>query len=185
MEILLIIIGAIASGLTILDFISVRIKKRTARRGITLKEFEVRNMPDDDLRIQYEGYRIPNEEDLSKGDWSWVYDGKNLPFITHGNFFGDGKLSEALILINEKHENAIIVVKSYGENKYIELMSPPNSPYNIQLNTVPLGEYESHWEKLNLKLEVHGIRVTFLESAEVIMYWDNVTSGFKEYWTED
>lgn len=185
MEIILIIFGVIASGFTIWDFVSVRIKRRSARKGVTLKEYKVRELPSDDIGVRYEGYRIPDETDLTKGDWSWVYDGENLPFITHGNFFGDGKLSEALVLIDEKDDTAVIVARRYGEENYIEVMSPSNSPYNIQLKTVPLGEYESHWEKLNLKLEVHGIRVSFLESAEVIMYWDKETSSFKKYWTAD
>lgn len=182
MEIFLLIIGTIASAVTIWDFIAVRIKKRVAKEGINIEEFKEKVISTYDLD---EEYRIPDENDLSKEDWSWVYDGESLPFITYGNFFGDGKLSEALILINKENEQAKIVVKKYGESEYIELMSPSNSPYNIQLKTVPLGEYQSHWEKLNLKLEVHGIRISFLESSEVIMYWDKETSVFKEYWTAD
>ena len=185
MEIFLLIIGivgAIASVVTIWDFIAVRIKRRVARKGINIQKFERDTISAFDFG---EEYRIPDKSDLSKGDWSWVYDGEILPFITYGNFFGDGKLAEVLILINKKNEQAKIVVKKHGESKYIELMSPPNSPYNIQLNTVPIGVYQSRWEKLNLKLEVHGIRVSFLESSEVIMYWDKEKSMFKEYWTSD
>lgn len=182
MEIVVLIIGVIASGLTIWDFITVRLKKRAAKEGVKLEEFKENIAPSYDFDKEY---RIPNESDLSKEDWSWAYDGESLPFITYGNFFGDGKLSEALVVINKENEQAKIIVKKYGESKYIELMSPTNSPYNILLKTVPLGEYRSHWEKLNLKLEVHGIRISFLESSEVIMYWDKKTSVFKEYWTSD
>jgi len=94
-------------------------------------------------------------------------------------------LAEALILISKKNEKAKIIVRKYGENKVLELMEPSNSPYNILLKTVPLGEYKSHWEKLNLRLEFHGIRISFLESSEVIMYWDKKESRFKEYWMAD
>ena len=111
---------------------------------------------------------------------------KELPFIINGNFFGDGKLSEALVLIHKSNESAIIVVRRYGEDNFIELLKPTsNSPYNIKLSPVPIGEYNSYWEKWNLKLENHGIRISFLESSEVIMYWDKDTTSFKEYWTED
>ena len=53
-----------------------------------------------------------------------AYDGKKLPFITHGNFFGDEQLSEAFILIRTKDEKARIVVRKHGDSKFIELMEP-------------------------------------------------------------
>lgn len=176
------IIGAFASAGTIWDFITVRQKKKIARDGINIEKFK-ENIPSS--YFLDEKYRIPDESDLSKGDWSWVYDGESLPFITSGNFFGDGKLAEAIVLINKENEQPIIVVKKHGESSSIELMSPLCSPYNIQLRTVPIGEYKGHWEKLDLKLEVHGIRVSFLETSEVIMYWDKEVSKFKKYWTAD
>lgn len=182
MDIFVLIIGTIASAVTIWDFTAVRLKKRVAKDGICLEEFKKKVVSTYDLN---EEYRIPDKNDLNKEDWSWVYDGESLPFITYGNFFGDGKLSEALILINKENEQTKIVVKRYGELEYIELMSTSNSPYNIQLKTAPLGVYQSIWEKLDLKLEVHGIRISFLESSEVIMYWDKETSVFKEYCTAD
>lgn len=185
METILIIIGAMASIFTIWNFASVRIKRNYIEKGISFVSFKKKQASGNVLSSELEDYRTPDEDDLQKGDWSWAYDGKKLPFITHGNFFGDGKLSEALILIRKMDEKARIVVRKHDESEFIELMEPSNSPYNIQLDTVPIGKYKSHWEKMNLKLETHGIRISFLESAEVIMYWDKELSSFKEYWTAD
>jgi len=55
------------------------------------------NLPNKAVGLEFKEFRIPDEKDLSKCDWSWVYDGEKLPFITHGIFFGDAKLSEAMI----------------------------------------------------------------------------------------
>src|SRR5690606_29920719 len=127
------VIGVIASAFTIWDFIVVRLKKQKAFKGIQLKQFMSISQTTNNIDSQLSGYRIPNEDDLKKGDWSWVYDGATLPFITYGNFFGDGKLSEALILIGIENGDAQIVVRRYGERKFMKLMSPKNSPYNIEL----------------------------------------------------
>ena len=126
MEMIILMIGTIASGLTIWDFVNVRLKKRKAKAGVEIEEFNESIASSYDFDKEY---RIPNESDLSKGDWSWAYDGERLPFITYGNFFGDGKLSEALVLISKKNEHAKIIVKKHGESNYIELISPSNSPY--------------------------------------------------------
>ncbi len=163
----------------------VRFKRNYIEKGIALISFKKKQKSWNALGNELNDYRTPDENDLQKGDWAWAYDGKKLPFITLGNFFGDGQLSEALILIRTNDEKARIVVRKHGDSKFIELMEPSNSPYNIQLDTVPIGNYKSNWEKMNLKLETHGIRISFLESAEVIMFWDKESSSFKKYWTAD
>jgi len=44
------------------------------------------NLPNKAVGLEFKEFRIPDEKDLSKCDWSWVYDGEKLPFITHGIF---------------------------------------------------------------------------------------------------
>jgi hypothetical protein len=185
MEIIFTIIGVIASVFGIWDFLSVRLKKLSiSKRRFVFSSLQ-KLLGNTNENVIVDGYRIPNEQDLAKGDWKWAYDKVKLPYITLGNFFGDGKLAEALILIREDEAGAKIIVRRYGESKYIELITSESVPFSLYVDTVPAGEHSSYWEKIDLKLETHGIEISFLEASSFIMYWDAVSGEFKTYHTAD
>jgi len=159
--------------------------KKKIEKGTELNEFYELEEKEPDLVKPENEYRLPVEADLKKGDWSWVYNGSRLPFIASGNFFGDGKLAHAILLISNDEKSVKIIVKRHDSSEEMTLLCINRSPFNIDINVAEKGEHKSFWEKYNLKLMTHGIRVTFLEVSEFIYYWDKDNNEFERYCTSD
>ncbi len=177
-------IGAISGAIAIWDFVSVQYKSWKVSRPARFPKNDPKRIPP----ASYEagsGYRMPRSDDLKKGAWAHFYDGKTLPFITYGNFFGDGNLAEAYIVISNDEKHGRILVLNRGTGKVINLTNDVVGPFGVMLTTVPAGKYKSRWEKMGLELTTHAIEVTYLETSAFIYYWDEVAGTFREYCTAD
>lgn len=104
---------------------------------------KVLHLPDvlvSQINIDHPGYRIPTSNDLT-GPWGFESENsEGLPFVTWGDFNGDGSTDVAIILINDTSWMFIVYHKL--NNTYVDVMRGINNDKLAQftiLSTVPKG----------------------------------------------
>ncbi|HMK26518.1 MAG TPA: hypothetical protein VK483_10850 [Chitinophagaceae bacterium] len=100
----------------------------------------------------------------------------DYPYITKGDFNGDGRTDTAAVVTDDNKENFRIAILA-GPGK-IELWEE-DMLINAALTTVPKGMIEGgdidHPKKIKLKGD--GINVEYFEQASFVIYWNG--SSFK------
>lgn len=114
--------------------------------------------------------------------------------VVHADFDGDGHDDYALLLKNAKLAKALLVVvlcPADGQCKTAYKMDASEAYKVTYLSPVPVGSRVSQTEAMPRsdhspgRLKSVGIRVTYDEQAEVVLYWNSKLRKIEEVQTSD
>jgi hypothetical protein len=114
--------------------------------------------------------------------------------VVHADFDGDGNEDYALLMKNDRSAKAILVVvlcPADGQCKTAYKFDVSEAYKLTYLRPVPIGSRVSQTEAMPRsdhspgRLKSVGIRVTYDEQSEVVLYWNSKLRKIKEVQTSD
>jgi len=118
---------------------------------------------------------------------------KSNPSVVRADFNGDGRQDYALLLKNDKLGKTMLVVvlcPADGQCKKVYELDETTYAAIVYLRPVAPGSKVSQTEAVDgstspVKLRSTGIRVTYFEKAEVVLYWNPKLRKIEEVQTGD
>ncbi len=155
------------------------------------------------LGTEFAGYRVPLPADLS-GAWAENRGPESLPFVTWGDYDGDGLTDVVLILLSDREWKMIACrQKPVGKYVFYTLQSGPlgkvNPDNNIEypkdrvlstlrkrerLVAVDADSQTGKEIERPIEFDHDAIRLTISETAEAFYYWDGKQYQVQEESTE-
>jgi len=145
------------------------------------------------IKTKFPDFRIPTSADI-KGEWAMVKKPGKFPFITWGDYNGDGKVDVAIVLINEYKWKFIIFIKSdNGYNLAFEMGGQKNkkgalirNPEEILLETLSartegvtrsIIRSQAYEQQISqtYKFKFDVIIFSVWEKSSAYFYWENGT----------
>ena len=105
-------------------------------------------------------------------------DSPHYPYITSGDFNGDGKADTAFLIVNESRKNYQLAI-SLSNGKIIFWKEDIDL---TAISTFPKAELTS-FEGEKIKMKADGIEVEYFEKASFVLYWNG--TAFKRIQTGD
>ena len=145
---------------------------------------------------QFPGYHVLTlqERDPDARTYIAQHFPKANPSVVHADFDGDGHDDYALLLKNAKSGKALLVVvlcPADGQCKTAHKMDVSEAYKVTYLSPVAVGSRVSQTEVMPKndhspgRLKSVGIRVTYDEQAEVVLYWNSKLGKIEEVQTSD
>jgi hypothetical protein len=119
---------------------------------------------------------------------------KANPSVVHADFDGDGHQDYALLLNNDKLGKTILVVAlcpADGQCKSVYNLDVSANSNSVYIRPVPVGSRVSQTDAIPTRdhsperLKLAGIRLSYYEQAEVVLYWNNKLKKIEEIQTGD
>lgn len=145
---------------------------------------------------QFPGYHVLTLQERDPDARSYIV--QHFPkanvSVLHADFDGDGHEDYALLLKNDRSAKAQLVVvlcSADGQCKTAYKMDVSEAYKVTYLSPVPVGSRVSQTEAMRGnghspgRLKTVGIRVTYDEQAEVVLYWNSKLRKIEEVQTSD
>ncbi|MGB2677215.1 MAG: hypothetical protein WAN12_09050 [Candidatus Acidiferrum sp.] len=120
---------------------------------------------------------------------------KGNPSVVHGDFDGDGHLDFAILLRDNKSgvtKLEVLLCSGVGQYKSVYTLDLGAHSGSVYIRPVPIGSKVSETDAIDtkdnlppLKLRSTGIRLTYFEQAEVVLYWNRDHKKIEEVQTAD
>lgn len=142
------------------------------------------------VKARLPGYKLPEAKDI-QGEWKNYANPTTLyPFYCSGDFFGDGTLSHAFFVLNEKASKYQVVIMHSPAEGALTVYSSEGTPYNLFISKVGPGEYESLESRQKqadkkLILRHDAINMGQFEVSDWIYAWNAEMKVFEETWMSD
>jgi hypothetical protein len=145
---------------------------------------------------QFPGYHVLTLQERDPDARAYIarHFPKANPSVVRADFDGDGQEDYALLLKNAKSAKALLVVvlcPADAECKTAYKMDVSEAYKVTYLSLVPVGSRVSQTEVMPRndhspgRLKSVGIRVTYDEQAEVVLYWNNKLGKIEKVQTSD
>jgi hypothetical protein len=151
----------------------------------------------DNILSSFPGYHLLTLNERDSGTRAFIsqHFPKLNPSVVHADFDGDGHLDYALLVRNEKSKTTKLIVllcsedgqcrkvyeldvSMYSELVYVQPAA--NGSVASQTDTFDSTEHPSP-----VRLKSTGIKVSYFEKGEVVLYWNRKLKKIKEVQTAD
>lgn len=150
----------------------------------------------DTVLKMFPGYHVVTSQERSPDARAYIaqHFPKANASLVHADFDGDGHDDYALLLKDAKLAKALLVVvlcPADGQCKTAYKMDVSDAYKVTYLSPVPAGSRVSQTEAMPKndhspgRLKAVGIRVTYDEQAEVVLYWNSTLRKIEEVQTSD
>lgn len=165
--------------------------------GVGASAAEDQRIDVDNILSGFPGYHVLtlNQRDSSTRAFISQHFPKLNPSVVHADFDSDGHLDYALLVRNEKSKTTKLIVLLWSEDgQYRKVYESDVIMYSelVYLQPAPIGSVASQTDAFDstdhsspVRLKSTGIKVSYFEKGEIVVYWNRKLKKIKEVQTAD